>query len=601
MSSAQFRKPYKGPRRKLVLSLDVGTTCSGVSYTLLDPGEVPKLCTVTKFPGQTDAEHDSKVPSVLYYDVNGVLQAVGQEAENRYENGEAEDNEWVRVEWFKLHLRPKNSNVSHVRDDCIPQLPAFTTITTIVADFLMYLYECAKEYIRTTHAAGDALLRSLDGDIDFVMGHPNGWGGLQEQMMRIAAVQAGLVPDMNAAENRIQFVTEGEASLYYCLENGLSSDIIKTGNKIMVVDAGGGTIDLSSYLITETRPIKVEEVASPGCRLQGAVFVNQRASSFLFDKLKGSIYDDPQDIDNIVHCFEKTVKRRFKTVGETAHIRFGTRNDNDPEYGISRGILKLTGTDMARLFDPSLEAILAAIQEQRRAGGSIKRILFVGGFAASDYLFDGLRRELGGAGTEISRPDGHINKAVADGAVAFYMDHVVSARMTRTAYGVKGSIRYDPSDLEHIARKQSKYRCPSGSWNLPKAYHCIVPKDRKVRIEQEFTIDLCTKWSESDFLGVSVRYKTFDITTYDGSSIKPRWTDDVEPESYRALCTVHADISKAVSSLKPLRGHEGQKYYCFGYKVVLKFGLAELKAQIAWMENGEEKRSPASIVYLGED
>ena len=42
-------QPYKGTRRKLVLGIDVGTTHSGVAYTILDPGEVPQIRDVTWF------------------------------------------------------------------------------------------------------------------------------------------------------------------------------------------------------------------------------------------------------------------------------------------------------------------------------------------------------------------------------------------------------------------------------------------------------------------------------------------------------------------------------------------------------------------------
>ena len=34
----------------------------------------------------------------------------------------------------------------------------------------------------------------------------------------------------------------------------------------MVVDAGGGTVDLSSYLFTSTSPLNAREIATPGCR-----------------------------------------------------------------------------------------------------------------------------------------------------------------------------------------------------------------------------------------------------------------------------------------------------------------------------------------------
>lgn len=42
------KEPYRGTSRKLVLALDVGTTYSGVSYCILDPGEVPKINVVAK-------------------------------------------------------------------------------------------------------------------------------------------------------------------------------------------------------------------------------------------------------------------------------------------------------------------------------------------------------------------------------------------------------------------------------------------------------------------------------------------------------------------------------------------------------------------------
>lgn len=42
------RKPFEGLARKLVLAFDVGTTYSGVSYCILDPGEIPKILGVAR-------------------------------------------------------------------------------------------------------------------------------------------------------------------------------------------------------------------------------------------------------------------------------------------------------------------------------------------------------------------------------------------------------------------------------------------------------------------------------------------------------------------------------------------------------------------------
>jgi hypothetical protein len=66
-----------------------------------------------------------------------------------------------------------------------------------------------------------------EGQIDFVLTHPNGWEGAQQEMMRRAAVLGGLVKSQEEADNRISFVTEGEASLHFCLHSGLPAEALK--------------------------------------------------------------------------------------------------------------------------------------------------------------------------------------------------------------------------------------------------------------------------------------------------------------------------------------------------------------------------------------
>jgi hypothetical protein len=61
----------------------------------------------------------------------------------------------------------------------------------------------------------------VEKDIDFVISHPNGWEGYQQTQMREAVVKAGFVPDTREGHARVNFVTEGEASLHFSIRNGL--------------------------------------------------------------------------------------------------------------------------------------------------------------------------------------------------------------------------------------------------------------------------------------------------------------------------------------------------------------------------------------------
>lgn len=47
MATQHTRSPYKGDKQALVIAIDVGTTFSGASYSVLTPNEVPDIVDVT--------------------------------------------------------------------------------------------------------------------------------------------------------------------------------------------------------------------------------------------------------------------------------------------------------------------------------------------------------------------------------------------------------------------------------------------------------------------------------------------------------------------------------------------------------------------------
>lgn len=68
------------------------------------------------------------------------------------------------------------------------------------------------------------------------------------------------------------------------------------------------------------------------------------------------------------------------------------------------------------------------------------------------------------------------SKAVADGAVGFYCDHHVSARMSKFMYGVEFLRELDPNNPEHERRKEKLCELPSGPKLLPDAFDCILAR-----------------------------------------------------------------------------------------------------------------------------
>lgn len=73
--------------------------------------------------------------------------------------------------------------------------------------------------------------------MEFVFAIPNGWGHVQQQTMRQAAIEAGLFPS-HRADSLLRFVTEGEASVHFVSVYGSMRSWLSVGSVFGVIDAG---------------------------------------------------------------------------------------------------------------------------------------------------------------------------------------------------------------------------------------------------------------------------------------------------------------------------------------------------------------------------
>ncbi|PBK82157.1 hypothetical protein ARMGADRAFT_1171031 [Armillaria gallica] len=558
------RKPYAGSRRKLVFAFDLGTTYSGISYSVLDPGSVPEIKGVTRFPEQEHVGSDAKIPTILYYDKTGTVRAVGAEALKESVLEQAEEESWFKCSGFKLHLRPNlEGSAIQAQAANFPPLPPGKDVVTIFSDIFKYLFQCGKTYILETHPSATTFWSSIEDSIEFILSHPNGWEGRDQANMRRAAVLAGLVPNEVAGEERVHFVTEGEASLHFCIHHRLSS-FIRDQEAVIIIDAGGGTVDISTYTCVSAKDgdqaQAFKEVAAPQCNFTCSMFVTRRAKAFLDAKLKRTKF--AKEAEHIAQCFDKTTKLRFKVANEPAYIHFGGMRDKDPKLNIIMGKLKLTGAEVASFFEPSSTVSAAFLH-----------------FEPLDIAF--------------SRPDSHVNKAVADGALSFHLDRAVLERISKYNYGIRIFTAYDASDPGHVERKDKTFMSDAGALSLSNQYSIILPKGESIAETKEFRGPYRrTAQKLSDLASISQ-----DILCYRGIREDPPLWMDVEIDNYPVLCNVTADTREAARSLVLQRRPDGKSYFSFSFSIILLLGQTEMKAQIAWVENGVEKRSPARIVY----
>ncbi|THU75593.1 hypothetical protein K435DRAFT_880504 [Dendrothele bispora CBS 962.96] len=373
--------------------------------------------------------------------------------------------------------------------------------------------------------------------------------------------------------------------------------VVSQGRGVVIVDAGGGTVDLSSYEPEDSasdteNKISFREMTRPQCHFTGSIFVKDKARQYLQNKLADSRF--LEDIDHICECFDKTTKLTFKNTNEPAFIRFGRARDRDLDVGIKSGQMKLSGEVVAKFFEPSIHSIMnAVISQQKSSANNVDVVFLVGGFAANDYLFRTLTEFFKPTGLNLYRPQNYLNKAVAEGAASFYLDHFVASRIARWHYGIKIDEYFHASDPEHVLREQTSFIGPvSGQQMVPNFFDTILSKNTKVAETTEFRRRYVRNFEDEPQFKRDPLVES--ILCYRGKQQIPKWIDD-DASNYPVLCYVetHAQIP-------PIRRSNritGKTYYEINFSIILSFGLTELEAQIAWTENGVEKRGPATIIY----
>ena len=72
----------------------------------------------------------------------------------------------------------------------------------------------------------------------------------------------------------------------------------------------------------------------------------------------------------------------------------------------------------------------------------------------------------------------HRNKAVAVGAVSYYVDHFVAGRISKFTYGVINDVLYDSSNPEHVRRAHKTFINALGERRVPSHFDVMLIRVR---------------------------------------------------------------------------------------------------------------------------
>ncbi|XP_047227053.1 heat shock 70 kDa protein 12A-like [Girardinichthys multiradiatus] len=321
-----------------------------------------------------------------------------------------------------------------------------------------------KEDALRTISSNTGQMKFLASDFTWVLTVPAIWDPSAKQFMRQAATQAGIVT--KGTEEQLVITLEPEAASIWCKK--LPSDGFITGNDIsksldqcpgtqyIVVDCGGGTIDITVHKVLEGGALKELHKVS-GNNLGGQT-VDRKFKKFLNEILPDGVWDEyvknyPSAVQRIMHDFtflkqtDKDVQLSCSySLGSLAKQKSETENFVKSDLGASWDgeFIKISRDKLRSLFDESLEGITQNLKEIFNSGLHIKYILLVGGYAQSQILQHHITDQFGHR-CKVLCPF-RAQEAIMRGAVEFGRNpKVVVSRKSSYTYGFAVWEKFDPS------------------------------------------------------------------------------------------------------------------------------------------------------------
>lgn len=487
----------------VVVALDFGTTYSGIALSFIDrPNEIlAKLWNSPKYNLMS-----VKTPTCLL--INKTRKddyRFGYEAEEDYADmltdstGEAENYYFFDRFKMELHVQQEVSEQMLLYDVKGQSQPAVEVFSTAIKALIEHLWT-------------DNIERNMRDikmqDIKWVLTIPAIWNAKSKLFMRRCAEMAGIQSE------RLCIALEPEAAALYCQHKqrmideyaGKSIARIRQGSNYLLIDIGGGTVDIVAHkkLIHD----KVEELCSASGNHCGGTRIDQKFMQIIetivgenvMKGLKTEYALDHLEFIRKLEILKRGVGKREKpTINMSLPItalndlckKFGkgsfsaavSQSDYNNYLEIKRNVLQVHMTLAKEKFKSVTDKIVKEIKNvlTRVECSTIDTFYVVGGCAESSIIQEAIKDSF--KDKCIVTPE-EPTLAVLKGAVLFgHTPDFVTSRVTRFAYGRR--IRPIFNELEHnINRKvesDGENRCINVFGLLMrKKTHCAVGSTQSI-------------------------------------------------------------------------------------------------------------------------
>ncbi|KAF5514242.1 Heat shock 70 kDa protein 12B [Colletotrichum fructicola] len=478
----------------LVIGIDFGTTFSGVAWSTAADFARNEINLVTSWPGSGTQE--AKAPTELFYEYGQVMWGYDIPL----------DADPIR--WFKLLLVKDEDLTKELRNsEPLVHARKFVDETEkkpveLIADYLRALFEHTLYVIRK--ARGQSVLDALRFHV--VITVPAIWQDYARRDMEQAAEMAGIMDSRPAGQTKLTFAPEPEAAALSTLyESGRN---LNKGDVFVICDAGGGTVDLISYEVTNNKPLAIKEVGEGTGGLCGGVFIDKAFEKACRDRLgrKWGRLSPAVIKDLMKKEWEVAIKSTFKPdtkrsnreyiVGfplETFRTPSDSFDDLSKQPLIKNGRIHFQQSHIKGMFAGSFRGIDTLVNNQIRMAlkkkSKVTGIILVGGLGTSPYLYEHLKDKHSTSNVSEILQSGGIKPRTAICRGAIYKGFLekpsgtivppieVTSTVSRYSYGIKYVTEYN--EAQHLREDKmwdgSQWRARNQiKWYLKRG--AVVPK-----------------------------------------------------------------------------------------------------------------------------
>ncbi|KAI1002857.1 hypothetical protein K3495_g5344 [Podosphaera aphanis] len=516
-------------KAQLIVGIDFGTTFSGVAFAFATNTEA-KEDIITEWPG-AGSYTKQKIPTVLYYDQYQKVVGWGPDIADALAPTGYPKPGVQKVEWFKLQLMLSGN--TYIDPINLPPLPPGKSEIDVAADYLFKLRQAMRSQLQKT--LGEVFNRE-ERNIRYYLTVPAIWNDAGKAATRAAAIQAGFLRDEN--DNRLTLITEPEAAALFCSKAGLLN--LKVHDAVLIVDCGGGTVDLIAYEVEEESPFTVSECTAGSGDSCGSTALNRNFSNILRTKIRKMKLPDGSKTAGRVYAkcimdFENRIKADFRNNNQKWAVDVGIEAEF-PEAGIEEGYMTFTNEEILQCFEPVVNRILElvrnqiiAIQAQNRV---LQNVLVVGGFGASEYLFQQIKLHVPPQfQSKVVRPMDSVAAIVKGAVTAGITERVVTSRVARRHYLMA---TLQPFKEGH---HPEAYRVPSldGKDRCKFTRQIFVQKGQRVKIGEPVKVSFFRQVAP----GATLMYE--DILYACDDDVCPEYTKDPR---VKEVVTLTSDLSR---------------------------------------------------------